>query len=129
MKLTHVQPRDVLVCERCSLVQSAHSSGRCLRCRRNLNVSYLDLNLTVGSFDPSQSEWSSFPIRLGSVLRQLRLRRGISQSALARILRMSRSELSKAESGRVLLPFRRVLLLATRLGADQVTIRFRDLPP
>ncbi len=128
MELTHVQPRDVVVCGACALVQTVHSSGRCLGCHRNI-VSYLNLELPTKPFDQSQAEWRSFPIQLGSALRRLRLRRGITQSTLARRLHMSRSELSRAESGRVVLPFRTVLLIATQLGADHVTIRVRDFPP
>jgi transcriptional regulator with XRE-family HTH domain len=89
----------------------------------------MDIELPTRDIIQSQADWKPFPIHLGTALRCLRLRRGLSQSTLARMLRISRSELSKAETGRVVLPFRTVLLIAIQLGADHVTIRVRDLSP
>ena len=129
MELTHLQPRDVLHCGACALVQTSNVSGRCRRCGQNLNVGFLEIDFSSLTINQSQPARESFPSRLGAVLRSLRRRRGITQSTLARKLHISRSELSRAETGRVLPPLRMVLLIATQLGVDHLTLRIRDLSP
>ena len=63
---------------------------------------------------------------IGTLLRRLRKRRGISQSQLA--IRaagsITRTSLSKAECGHMLLPLYKLLPLAKALGLTAVILRF-----
>lgn len=72
---------------------------------------------------------------LPGILRDLRIRRGLTQADLSRSLKIggrsqvTRSQLSRFECGHVTPPLPTSLLIATNLGVDHIVLRIRDPRP
>jgi DNA-binding XRE family transcriptional regulator len=123
-------PRDVISCPHCRLTQYPTANNRCPRCRHRLGVSYLEINLPKAIADSGEAQSEVIRTFLAGVLREMRMRRGLTQFELARSLKIgSRSQLSRYECGRVMPPLRTLLLIATKLGVDRIVLRIRDPSP
>ena len=96
-----------------------------IRCHCTLGVDYVTLQIGA-LLDPLQEDHAKQLARwTGDLLRNLRNRRGICQSQIARLAAgMDRSYLSKAENGLALLPLSKLLPLAQALGLTEVILRF-----
>jgi DNA-binding XRE family transcriptional regulator len=113
--------RDRVHCPACHLHQFRTKGGLCRRCRKQMNIRYIEVELrrsTAGDSDNS----------LGAVLRSMRLQHGVSQAALAESIGTHRSYVSRVECGHVL-PSAAVLAVAlSTLGIDKVIFRQRLCP-
>ena len=120
-------------CPHCHLRQYATVSGdsvastKCRRCGQPLGVAYY-------RFQPPRvwrrgmlPDRDSVQRSIGAFIRRLRLRRHISQEALARSLAIDRTVLTRAEGGRFMnLAILLRAALALDLEIDQVFVRVRD---
>jgi len=82
--------------------------------------------LDVSSKDSSKDHRKQIAHGIGLLLRALRKRRGLCQSQLAARASgcINRSNLSRAECGRILLPLNKLLLIGKVLGLTSVILRF-----
>jgi len=130
MQFSNTPSRDVVSCKSCSCVQFSPVSGQCVRCGQSLGIRYCNIDLKELTKANSSNADDSLRMAVGAALRVMRTRRGLTQAALARQLGIvGRSQLSRIESGHVLPPLHIFLLIATWLGAESVTVKFRDSPP
>jgi transcriptional regulator with XRE-family HTH domain len=95
-------------------------------------VFYLEIKLLHGIAESEAGQSEMIRVVLPGVLRDMRIRRALTQSELSRSLKIggrsqiTRSQLSRFECGHVTPPLRTVLLLAAKLGVDQLVLRIRD---
>jgi DNA-binding XRE family transcriptional regulator len=130
MQFSTTPSREVVSCKRCSCVQFPRASGQCVKCGQDLKVFFFNIDLTALKRASSTSVNDSLRKAIGAALRGLRTRRQITQTALSKQLGIvGRSQLSRIESGHVLPPLHTFLLIATWLGVEGVTVRFRDSTP
>lgn len=113
-------------CAHCQLNQFPARNGRCRRCHQSLNVSYLEFSLPRchASFDGDHTG----PPRalIGTILRELRAHRGLTQELLSRYARISRSQVSRFECNRAWPSLQTLLRIAATLGIDHLIVRARD---
>jgi hypothetical protein len=121
--LSSIRGSETTTCKKCNTRQFPRN-GRCIRCNSALDLDYV----RIDSLRDSDLEFSKEQLAraIGSLLRSLRKRRGICQSQLATRAAgsISRTSLSKAECGRMLLPLYKLLPLAKALGLTAVILRF-----
>jgi DNA-binding XRE family transcriptional regulator len=117
--------RGTLLCEFCGLSQFERGNGICRRCRHPLGVAYLELLPSI-PLDSSSSR-SQIAIRktLGGLIRRLRSRRGITQTALASLTGINRTYVSRAERGQVMPSVIALLKIGGALGIDKILLRLR----
>jgi hypothetical protein len=127
--LPSVRESETVTCSNCGTRQYP-KNGNCIRCKCNLNVDYLTLELGA-PLDPRSGDHPKQLARwIGELLRRLRDRRGLRQSQIARMAAgIDRSYLSKAENGLALLPLCKLLPLAQALGLSAVILRFDGTKP
>jgi len=117
-----IRDSETATCRHCGTCQ--YPKSRCIRCHRILNVEYVSLEI-CGPLDQRMGDQPKQLARwIGDLLRNLRNRRGISQSRVAAIAGVDRTYLSKAECGRALLPLSKLLPLARSLGLSAIILRF-----
>lgn len=112
--------RDSLCCSICKLKQFERGSGRCRRCHRSLGFTYIELNLSADLFHPQ-----FIRREIGSLVRFLRSRYGITQSELASRTGIHRTYLSRVECGQIIPSVVAVMRIAQSLGMDKVFARLR----
>lgn len=127
--LPSIRDSETVNCPRCNTRQYP-KNGNCIRCHCPVGVDYLSFQVSA-LLDPRTEDHSKQLAHwIGDLLRNLRMRRGISQSQLATMGEgIDRSYLSKAECGLVLLPLCKLLPLAQALGLTAVTLRFEESRP
>jgi DNA-binding XRE family transcriptional regulator len=120
-----IRDSETVTCPRCKSAQYQRN-GTCIRCNTPLKLEYLTLSIDT----LFNSDWNDSKEHLaqvtGTLLRQLRRRRGMCQSQLATQAGdcITRTSLSKAECGRMLLPLYKLLPLLKALGITAVILRF-----
>jgi len=123
--LPSIRDSETITCQQCNHRQYPRN-GTCIRCKTPLQLEYL--TLPIDSLLNSDSNVSKVHLAqvIGTLLRRLRKRRGICQSQLATRVGncITRTSLSKAECGRMLLPLYKLLPLARALGLTAVILRF-----
>lgn len=132
--LFSLRESETITCPRCSASQFPRN-GACIKCHSPLGLEYvsveLDTLLDSSSKVPSNDHKKQIARGIGSLLRILRHRRGLCQSQL--VARASgcinRSNLSRAECGRILLPLNKLLPIAKALGLTALILRFEATPP
>jgi DNA-binding XRE family transcriptional regulator len=124
-----IRDSETVTCRRCNTRQYP-KNGSCIRCHRTLGVDYVTLQIGA-PFDPRTENHPTELARwIGDLLRNLRNRRGICQSQMAKMAAgIDRSYLSKAENGLALLPLNKLLPLAQALGLTAVILRFEGIRP
>ena len=127
--LPSIRDSETVTCPHCSTRQYP-KNGSCIRCHCTLGVDYVTLQIGA-LLDPLQEDHAKQLARwTGDLLRNLRNRRGICQSQMARMAAgIDRSYLSKAENGLALLPLSKLLPLARALGLTEVILRFEGTRP
>jgi DNA-binding XRE family transcriptional regulator len=118
---SHTPVRDVLVCPWCKLTQFAGNSNLCRRCRKPLYILQVEVPLALIAADGQ-----TLSNLVGNTIRQLRLRRGFSQSTLASKIGTHRTHLSRVEHARQTPTMALVLRAAAALGVEKVLIRVRE---
>jgi DNA-binding XRE family transcriptional regulator len=119
--LPSIRNSETITCKRCHYAQYPRN-GVCLRCGHPLERDYVNLQIDA-DLEVSKEHVAQL---VGSLLRSMRKRRGICQSQLAKRAAgsISRTSLSKAECGRMLLPLHKLLLLTKALGLTAIILRF-----
>jgi ribosome-binding protein aMBF1 (putative translation factor) len=127
--LPSIRDSEIVTCWRCKTCQYP-KDGKCVRCHCSLGVYYASFQVAA-LLDPRPEDHSRELARwIGDMLRNLRKRRGVCQSQLAKVAAgIDRSYLSKAESGLALLPLSKLLPLAQSLGLTAVILRFEEFGP
>jgi len=82
--------RDVCICPWCQLRQFIGATNLCRRCRKPLPITFFHISLS--STDPH-----SLSSLVGNTIRELRQRRGYSQSTLASMIGSHRTHVSRIE--------------------------------
>ena len=97
--LAPVDSREVVRCDRCSLVQFRTSNNNCRRCHTSLDDDEPIVAQPVAppQLIPAQSNGHGH-LNLASSIRQLRLRQGLSQRQLATRMAVPRTYVSKIEN-------------------------------
>jgi Helix-turn-helix domain len=131
--LPSIRDSETVTCPRCKVRQYPRNgaSGTCVRCHTLLGLEYVRLEIDA-LLDPcSEDAKKHFARSIGDLLRTLRKRRGICQSQLAVRAAgcIARSNLSRAECGRTLLPLNKLLKIAKALGLTAVILRFEVATP
>jgi hypothetical protein len=122
--LPSIADSETVTCQRCNTRQFP-KNGTCARCNCTLNVGYVVLKIAPPLDTSPENHHKQLARWIGDLLRNLRKRRRICQSQLARMAAgIDRSYLSKAECGLVLLPLSKLLPLAQSLGLTAVILRF-----
>ena len=121
MSSSRSQIRDVLVCPWCKLTQFSGNSNLCRRCRKPLYIFQLDIPLSL--FNTDSRTLSNL---VGNTIRELRMRRGFTQSALASKIGTHRTHLSRIEHAQQTPSLLLVIRAAVALGIEKVMIRIRQ---
>ena len=128
--LPSIHESETITCQRCHTCQYPRN-GTCIRCHAALRLH--DVSLQIDTLpDPCSKDCKEhLASSIGVLLRTLRKRRGICQSQL--VLQaagcIARSNLSRAECGRTLLPLTKLLPIAKALGLKAVILRFEVATP
>ena len=128
--LPSLRDSETVICHRCKTRQFPRS-GICVRCHTPLGLEYVSLELDTLLDPVSEDHKKQLARQIGMLLRTLRHRRGICQSQLAVRAAgcIARSNLSRAECGRTLLPLNKLLTIAKTLGLKTVILRFEAATP
>jgi len=116
--------RDTVTCPICQLSQFERGNGKCRRCNHSLGISYFELRFSY-PFVSRTSQTTATPIEVGTLIRRLRSRCGITQSALASLTGIHRTYLSRAESGQVTPSISSLMRIFRALGVDKILLRVR----
>ncbi len=115
--------RDIAACPHCHLRQFIRGDTKCRRCRQPLGITYYDFSL----FDPELESESSVVYlsrqTVGSIIRELRQKQGLTQVALANRLATHRTHLSRIERERLLPRSDFLLRCIAALGTDMIILR------
>src|SRR4051812_31832577 len=103
--------RDVLVCPWCKLTQFGGITNLCLRCRKPLYIFQLEIPLALISTNPQ-----TLSSLVGNTIRELRLRRGYSQTTLASKIGTHRTHVSRIEHAQLTPTLGLVVRTAAALG-------------
>jgi DNA-binding XRE family transcriptional regulator len=109
--------RDTIICPECGLAQFVASLPTCRRCRNPLGIEYIKL-LPLDKVNRERVAQS-----IGALIRGLRLRRKWTQAELSSALGVARSQISRAECGRLLPSVSLVIRCAVALGVDRAFLR------
>jgi DNA-binding XRE family transcriptional regulator len=124
-----IRDSETVTCRRCNTRQYP-KNGNCIRCQCTLGVDYVTIQIGAPFGPRKESHPTQLARWIGDLLRNLRIRRGICQSQMAKMAAgIDRSYLSKAENGLALLPLRKLLPLAQALGLTAVILRFEETRP
>lgn len=121
MSRTDFPIRDVSICPWCKLRQYVGAKNLCRRCRKPLPNIYFNISLSSIATDAHL-----LSIILGNTVRDLRLRRGFSQSTLASKIGSHRTHVSRIENAQVTPTLALLVRTAVALGVENVSIRVRD---
>jgi hypothetical protein len=123
--LPSIRESETITCKRCNHRQYPRN-GTCIRCKTQLELEYLPLPIDFLLNSDLKGSKEHLAQVTGTLLRRLRKRRGICQSQLVKRAGgcITRTSLSKAECGRMLLPLHKLLPLARALGLTAVILRF-----
>lgn len=128
--LPSIRESETITCERCHTRQFPRN-GTCIRCQTALSLRYVSFQIDT-LLDPCSEDCKEhLASSIGVLLRTLRKRRGICQSQLVVQAKgcIARSNLSRAECGRTLLPLTKLLPIAKALGLTAVILRFEVATP
>jgi DNA-binding XRE family transcriptional regulator len=109
--------RDVLICPSCGLRQFVGGKNVCRRCRKPLPALHIEFSLTTNL--------RSLSALIGDAIRNLRLRRGFSQSTLASKIGSHRTHVSRIEHAQVKPTLALLVRAALALGVEKVLLRVR----
>jgi helix-turn-helix protein len=125
--LSSIRDSETVTCRRCNTRQYPRN-GACIKCHCTLGLGYLNLQVSTLLNPRTMQGERQLARSIGALLRSLRVRRGITQSQLAVRAAgcVSRTYLSKAECGHVMLPISKLLPIARALGLTAVILRFES---
>ena len=127
MKCKELPFRDVATCPHCLLRQFIRSDKICRRCLQPLGITYYEFSLLNPHSGSSGVRITRQTV--GTMIRELRQKQGMTQVALAARLATHRTHLSRIERGRMLPRGDLLLRCIEILGADKIILRIRDRSP
>lgn len=110
-------PREVFVCPSCGLRQFVGVAALCRRCREPRPMAQLEI--------PLAAMGPNLAAVIGNTIRELRLRRGFSQSTLAQRIGSHRTHVSRIERAQVTPTPALLVRAALALGVEQILLRVR----
>lgn len=116
MSSSGVPNRDVLICPSCKLRQFAGTAILCRRCRKPLPIIRLEFQL---------ANLHALSTEIGKTIRELRTRRGYSQSKLAAAAGSHRTHISRIEHAQVIPTLALLARAAVALGVEKVVLHVR----
>ena len=127
--LLHISiSQETLVCPNpnCQLKQYERTSSRCRRCRNPLGYTYFEIYLLRSLSSSTSQRVVAIRKEIGTIVRRLRVRRGITQAELASITGVNRTYLSRTERGQVTPSVFAQIQIASALGVDKILVRVRS---
>lgn len=116
--LVSLDPREVVRCEQCALVQYRTSNSLCRRCHKPLEI---EVPPSLGPVAvPSQSAppATEAGLQVAAQVRDIRKARHLSQRQLASRMQVPRTYISKIENGKAIPTLGSLERLADALGVD-----------
>src|SRR5882757_2058889 len=115
--MASVEQREVLRCDKCSLVQFRTVSALCRRCKTSLDVEEPEPAPAPLALVPPQAEQEG-GIQVATAVRDLRHVRNLSQRQLAARMNVPRTYISKIETGKAMPTLSSLDRLAKALQVD-----------
>jgi transcriptional regulator with XRE-family HTH domain len=121
------QPREVLRCDSCKLVQFRTTSDSCRRCKRSLLPEPPKAQPALALVPEAAAEAKETGPQVASAVRDLRHVRNLSQRQLAARMGVPRTYISKIENGKAMPTLSSLDRLARALQVD-ISALLRDAP-
>jgi len=115
--LVSLDPREVVRCEHCALVQFRTSNSLCRRCHKPLDIEEPPVLGPVPVPDRTQTAADS-GLQVAVQVREIRKARHLSQRQLAGRMQVPRTYISKIENGKAIPTLGSLERLADALGVD-----------
>src|SRR6202167_2273907 len=100
--LATVEAREVLRCERCTLVQFRTANSLCRRCHKPLEVEEPERLVPQFAGEPEEAVAEDNSLQVARAVRDLRKGRNLSQRQLAGRMQVPRTYISKIENGKAI---------------------------
>ncbi|HWE85804.1 MAG TPA: helix-turn-helix transcriptional regulator [Terracidiphilus sp.] len=97
-----IDPREVVRCEHCTMVQYRTSNSLCRRCHKPLDIEEPIVLGPVAVPDPRQQPVTEAGMQVASQVREIRRARHLSQRQLAGRMQVPRTYISKIENGKAI---------------------------
>src|SRR5580704_5497695 len=116
--LATVEAREVLRCERCTLVQFRTANSLCRRCHKPLEVEEPERLVPQFAGEPEEAVAEDNGLQVARAVRDLRKGRNLSQRQLAGRMQVPRTYISKIENGKAMPTLSSLERLARALEID-----------
>jgi transcriptional regulator with XRE-family HTH domain len=116
--LATVEAREVLRCERCTLVQFRTANSLCRRCHKPLEVEEPERLVPQFAGEPEEAVAEDNGLQVARAVRDLRKGRNLSQRQLAGRMQVPRTYISKIENGKAMPTLSSLARLAAALEID-----------
>jgi transcriptional regulator with XRE-family HTH domain len=116
--LATVEAREVLRCERCTLVQFRTANSLCRRCHKPLEVEEPEPIVPQFAGEPEETVAEDNSLQVARAVRDLRKGRNLSQRQLAGRMQVPRTYISKIENGKAMPTLSSLARLAAALEID-----------
>src|ERR1700693_4140896 len=116
--LATVEAREVLRCERCTLVQFRTANSLCRRCHKPLEVEEPERLVSEFGGEPEEAVAEDNGLQVARAVRDLRKGRNLSQRQLAGRMQVPRTYISKIENGKAIPTLGSLERLAQALEVD-----------
>ena len=116
--LATVEAREVLRCERCTLVQFRTANSLCRRCHKPLEVEEPERLVPQFAGEPEEAVAEDNSLQVARAVRDLRKGRNLSQRQLAGRMQVPRTYISKIENGKAIPTLGSLERLASALEVD-----------
>ena len=116
--LATVEAREVLRCERCTLVQFRTANSLCRRCHKPLEVEEPERLVPQFAGEPEEAVAEDNSLQVARAVRDLRKGRNLSQRQLAGRMQVPRTYISKIENGKAMPTLSSLARLAAALEID-----------
>ena len=116
--LATVEAREVLRCERCTLVQFRTANSLCRRCHKPLEVEEPERLVPQFAGEPEEVVAEDNGLQVARAVRDLRKGRNLSQRQLAGRMQVPRTYISKIENGKAMPTLSSLARLAAALEID-----------
>src|ERR1700723_1537439 len=123
--LATVEAREVLRCERCTLVQFRTANSLCRRCHKPLEVEEPERLVPQFAGEPEEAVAEDNSLQVARAVRDLRKGRNLSQRQLAGRMNVPRTYISKIENGKAMPTLSSLARLAKALQVD-ISALLRD---
>jgi len=116
--LVSLDPREVVRCEHCALVQFRTSNSLCRRCHKPLDIEEPAVLGPIPVPDHRQQTSAEAGLQVAAQVRDIRKARHLSQRQLANRMQVPRTYISKIENGKAIPTLGSLERLADALGVD-----------